>query len=46
MNTALTFAESADRTPPATAYGLFEQAGKSLTELLAQWKKLKDSAGF
>ena len=40
MGTALTVAESADRTPPATAYELARQATKELNTLLAAWKAL------
>jgi len=40
MGTALSVAESADRTPPATAYDLARQAAKDLNALLAQWKTL------
>jgi hypothetical protein len=40
MGTALSVAESADRTPPATAYDLARQSAKDLNALLAQWKAL------
>jgi hypothetical protein len=40
MGTAMSVAESADRTPPATAYELARQAQKDLNALLAQWKSL------
>jgi photosystem II stability/assembly factor-like uncharacterized protein len=39
LGTALTVAESADRTPPASAYQIAEQAGRDLAALLAQLKK-------
>jgi hypothetical protein len=38
---ALQIVESADRTPPQRAYGMFEQATKDLETLLAEWNALK-----
>ncbi|MEO8373143.1 MAG: hypothetical protein ABI806_28415, partial [Candidatus Solibacter sp.] len=40
MGTALGVAESADRTPPATAYELAHQSAKDFNALLEQWKAL------
>jgi len=40
MGAALSVAESADRTPPATAYELARQSARDLDTLLAQWKSL------
>jgi hypothetical protein len=36
-------AESADRTPPATAYEIGGQARRDLATLLANWKALRDT---
>ncbi|HLX46004.1 MAG TPA: hypothetical protein VKR43_21315 [Bryobacteraceae bacterium] len=44
LNTALSVAESADRTPPAQAVQLFERANRELAAQLARWKSLRDSA--
>jgi photosystem II stability/assembly factor-like uncharacterized protein len=44
FSTALSISESADRTPPATAYSLFEQANRGLNELLVSWRSLKAKA--
>ena len=33
--------DSADRTPPAQAYALFEQASRDLATQLAAWNSLK-----
>jgi hypothetical protein len=41
LNTALSVAESADRTPPAQAAQLFEQANRELATQLAKWKALR-----
>ena len=43
LGTALGVAESADRTPPATAYEIARQASRELTTLLANWKTLRDT---
>ena len=43
LATALSVAESADRTPPATAYEIARQATGDLTALLASWKTLRDT---
>jgi len=43
MGTALGVAESADRTPPATAYEIARQATRDLATLLANWKTLRDT---
>jgi hypothetical protein len=43
MATALGVAESADRTPPATAYEIARQASRDLATLLANWKTLRDT---
>jgi hypothetical protein len=40
----LSVAESADRTPPAQAVQLFEQANRDLAAQMAKWKSLRDSA--
>jgi hypothetical protein len=40
LGTALSVAESADRTPPAAAYDLAARAQRDLAGLLAEWKKL------
>src|SRR5258708_5346812 len=42
LNTALGVAQSADRTPPATAYAAYEQASRDLAAQLASWKTLRD----
>ena len=39
LGTALTVAESADRTPPASAYQIADQAGRDLAALLSQLNK-------
>jgi photosystem II stability/assembly factor-like uncharacterized protein len=39
LGTALSVAESADRTPPATAYQMAAQAQRDLAGLLVEWKK-------
>jgi hypothetical protein len=43
LSAALGVAESADRTPPATAYTIFEQASRELAAQLASWKSLRES---
>jgi hypothetical protein len=40
--TALEVAGSADRTPPATAYQIAQQASHELDALLARWKTLRE----
>jgi photosystem II stability/assembly factor-like uncharacterized protein len=42
LNAALSVAESADRTPPAAAYTLYEQGSRGLTAQLAAWEALKN----
>jgi photosystem II stability/assembly factor-like uncharacterized protein len=46
MYAALGVAQSADRTPPATAYQLLDQANREMAPLLAAWKTLRESAGL
>jgi len=41
LNAALSVAESADRTPPAQAYTLYEQGSRGLAAQLAAWDALK-----
>jgi photosystem II stability/assembly factor-like uncharacterized protein len=41
LNTALGVAESADRTPPAQAYAVYQLGSRGLTEQLAAWEALK-----
>jgi hypothetical protein len=43
LGAALGVAESADRTPPGSAYEIFQQAGRDLTALLTSWKSLRDT---
>jgi hypothetical protein len=43
LATALGVAETADRTPPATAYEIGRQASRDLATLLANWKTLRDT---
>jgi photosystem II stability/assembly factor-like uncharacterized protein len=43
LNTALSVAESADRTPPAQAVQLFEQANRELTAQLVKWKAIREA---
>ncbi len=43
LATALEVAESADRTPPATAYEIARQASRELATLLTTWKTLRDT---
>jgi photosystem II stability/assembly factor-like uncharacterized protein len=40
---ALSVAESADRTPPGSAYQISQQAARDLAALLANWKTLRDT---
>jgi hypothetical protein len=40
---ALSVAESADRTPPGSAYQISQQATRDLAALLANWKTLRDT---
>ncbi|HEV2447927.1 MAG TPA: hypothetical protein VGS58_18485, partial [Candidatus Sulfopaludibacter sp.] len=42
LNAALGVAESADRTPPAAAYTLYEQGSRRLAQQLAAWQTLKN----
>ena len=42
LNAALSVAESADRTPPAAAYTLYEQGSRGLAQQLAAWQTLKN----
>ena len=42
LSAALNVAESADRTPPAQAYALYEQGTRGLAEQLAAWAALKN----
>jgi photosystem II stability/assembly factor-like uncharacterized protein len=41
LNAVLNVVDSADRTPPAQAYALFEQASRDLATQLAAWNSLK-----
>ena len=43
LNTALSVAQSGDRTPPAQAYAVFEQARHDLENQLAAWKTLRET---
>ncbi|MGA2267829.1 MAG: hypothetical protein ABSH44_05095 [Bryobacteraceae bacterium] len=43
LSAALGVAESADRTPPATAYQIFDQASRELEAQLAAWKSLRET---
>ena len=43
LNAALGVAQSADRTPPAVAYQIADQAGRALAAQLASWKSLRDT---
>jgi len=45
LTTALGVAESADRTPPETAYRMARQASRELDALLTAWKALRAGAG-
>jgi hypothetical protein len=40
---ALSVAESADRTPPGSAYQISQQATRDLAALLTNWKTLRDT---
>jgi hypothetical protein len=39
----LSVAESADRTPPATAYQAYDRASRALAAQVASWKNLLDT---
>jgi hypothetical protein len=41
LNAVNSVVDSSDRTPPAQAYALFEQARRNLTAHLASWEELK-----
>jgi photosystem II stability/assembly factor-like uncharacterized protein len=41
LNAALNVSQSADRTPPAPAYAVYDQASHELTAQLAAWESLK-----
>jgi hypothetical protein len=41
LNAVLNVVDSADRTPPAQAYALFEQASRDLVTQLAAWNSLQ-----
>jgi hypothetical protein len=41
MNLALSVAQSADRTPPATAYQIFDETTREMTQLLSDWNTLR-----
>ncbi|HTA69940.1 MAG TPA: hypothetical protein VK776_16745 [Bryobacteraceae bacterium] len=41
LNAVLNVADSADRTPPAQAFALFDQASRDLTTHMAAWNSLK-----
>ena len=43
LGSALSAAESADRTPPATAYQAYDQANRTLAAQLAAWKSLLET---
>jgi hypothetical protein len=43
LGAALSVAESADRTPPGSAYDISQQATRDLAALLANWKTLRDA---
>jgi photosystem II stability/assembly factor-like uncharacterized protein len=43
LATALSVAESADRTPPATAYTIAGQAARNLVAQLAAWKTVRET---
>jgi hypothetical protein len=43
LTTALAVAQSADRTPPATAYAIAAEAGRALTAQLTAWKSLRET---
>jgi photosystem II stability/assembly factor-like uncharacterized protein len=42
LSTALSVAQSADRTPPSVAYTLYNQASRDLAVQLAAWKTIRD----
>ena len=41
LNAVINVVDSADRTPPAQAYALFDQASRDLATQLAAWNSLK-----
>ena len=41
LNAVVNVVDSADRTPPAQAYALFDQASRDLAAQLAAWTSLK-----
>ena len=43
LSAALSVAESADRTPPATAYQIYDQASRTLAAQVAAWKSLLET---
>jgi hypothetical protein len=43
LGSALSVAESADRTPPATAYQAYDQASRALAAQVASWKTLLET---
>ena len=43
LGSALSVAESADRTPPATAYQIYDQASRALAAQVASWKSLLET---
>ena len=43
LGAALNVAESADRTPPASAYAISQLASRDLSALLTNWKTLRDT---
>ena len=43
LNTALGVAESADRTPPAAAYQMLDQASREMARVISNWKLLRDA---
>jgi hypothetical protein len=43
LGSALSVAESADRTPPATAYQAYDQASRTLAAQVAAWKTLLET---
>jgi hypothetical protein len=44
LGSALSVAESADRTPPATAYQIYDQASRTLAAQVAAWNNLRLAA--
>ncbi|HXB68441.1 MAG TPA: hypothetical protein VNY05_09365 [Candidatus Acidoferrales bacterium] len=43
LGAALSVAESADRTPPGSAYEISQQATRDLAALMANWRTLRDA---